>query len=64
MDKDQKYRHLFDTEHLNRDLKSCSIRGGGAALLAQASSFVIRMLSMIGERQLYFNIDDNYGLTF
>lgn len=43
----QKYKHLFDTRHLQTDLKKRSLRSGAITLTSQAAKFVIQLGSTI-----------------
>ncbi len=56
----QDYQKLFDTRHLNTDLKKRSLRGGAVTLTTQAMSFVIQLGStMVLARIL---TPDDYGM--
>ncbi len=56
----QKYQHLFDTSHLQSDLKKRSLRSGAVTLSSQATTFVIQMTStMILARIL---TPEDYGM--
>jgi PST family polysaccharide transporter len=56
----QKYQDLFDTNHLQSDLKTQSLRSGAVTLSAQAAKFVIQLGStMVLARIL---TPDDYGI--
>lgn len=57
----EKYKHLFDTTHLNSDLKKSSLRSGAVTLTSQAVMFIIHLGStMILARILS---PEDYGIN-
>jgi O-antigen/teichoic acid export membrane protein len=55
-----KYENYFDTDHLEKNLKRRSVRGGAVTILAQASKFVIKLGSTAVLARLL--VPEDYGL--
>ena len=56
-----KYKHLFDTEHLKGDLKGKSIRGGASSLIGESVSFALRLGSTVILARLL--LPEQFGLV-
>lgn len=59
--KPEKYKHFFDTKHIEKDLKGKSIRGGAWTISGQLSSYLIKMISTIVLARILTPAD--YGLV-